>query len=411
MVCSRTAATVIASQAVITGAYRSPIRAIQLGLLPRLASCTPPGALRPDLYSARQLRRCSPRAAAGADVRTQPSRSAYGIAVTTTMVVDGVLGFIVIWKRGMEMVERGAAGRSAVVVEPHSSAPTCSSCSRVLGAAAVRVRHGNTDLTWQRGSRILVQKTRRSKFDRCADPQLGEEAAAHLPGHGGVLTSDPDFAPASLLHNLKHNKVLHDQKSSHNRNQPTHRARRRRAGADHADLRAVHPRGAALRFHGIAKRAQGPGGCAQTGLHLTSCRRRSSCRAPLAEPSAQSGMPCGRPAVHWLGTIRQRMRRTTFRYDRRGGEVGTQVACNPVAFTANPMKMLAKTSAWPALPRAGRLPDPVPSRDRPETAALSRRLSQPLRILQRSIRSRLRPDQTPMVPVSPLPRERPIRAP
>src|SRR5256885_11548684 len=64
-------------------------------------------------------------------------------------------------------------------------------------------------VTGQRGSRILVQKTRRIEVPIDALIRSLERKPPHIvPGTAVVLTSDPDFAPASLLHNLKHNKVL-----------------------------------------------------------------------------------------------------------------------------------------------------------------------------------------------------------
>src|SRR5688500_10184344 len=67
-------------------------------------------------------------------------------------------------------------------------------------------------MTWQRGSRILVQKTRRIEVPIDALIRSLEKKPPHIvPGTAVFLTSDPDFAPASLLHNLKHNKVLHEQ--------------------------------------------------------------------------------------------------------------------------------------------------------------------------------------------------------
>src|SRR4029077_11136804 len=100
MVALATAATVIASQAVITGAYSLVHQAIQLGLLPRLAILHTSASQAGQIYI--------PRVTAALLVgvlllvglfRTSSAlASAYGIAVTTTMVVDGLLAFIVIWK-------------------------------------------------------------------------------------------------------------------------------------------------------------------------------------------------------------------------------------------------------------------------------------------------------------------------
>jgi KUP system potassium uptake protein len=67
-------------------------------------------------------------------------------------------------------------------------------------------------LTWQRGTRILANKTRRTLVPLDALLQSLEKKPPHLvPGTAVFLTSDPDFAPTALLHNLKHNKVLHEQ--------------------------------------------------------------------------------------------------------------------------------------------------------------------------------------------------------
>src|SRR5262249_59212307 len=100
MVVLATAATVIASQAVITGAYSLVRQAIQLGFLPRLAILHTSEAHSGQIY----IPRVNTALLVGVLLlvglfRTSSAlASAYGIAVTTTMVVDGVLGFVVIWR-------------------------------------------------------------------------------------------------------------------------------------------------------------------------------------------------------------------------------------------------------------------------------------------------------------------------
>ena len=140
--------------------------------------------------------------------------SAYGIAVTTTMVVDGVLGFIVIWKLWkwkwwsaallvVPLVVVDATFLSANLLKLFEGAWA----PLLFGSAMVMLI-----ITWQRGSRILVQKTRRIEVPIDALIRSLEKRPPHIvPGTAVFLTSDPDFAPASLLHNLKHNKVLHEQ--------------------------------------------------------------------------------------------------------------------------------------------------------------------------------------------------------
>ena len=100
MVILATCATVIASQAVITGAYSLTYQAIQLGLLPRLAILHTSAAHFGQIY----IPRVNAMLLGGvlllvfAFQTSSRLAHAYGIAVTTTMVVDGLIGFIVVWK-------------------------------------------------------------------------------------------------------------------------------------------------------------------------------------------------------------------------------------------------------------------------------------------------------------------------
>jgi KUP system potassium uptake protein len=67
-------------------------------------------------------------------------------------------------------------------------------------------------LTWRRGTNILTQKTRRSEVPLDTLLVSLEKKPPHIvPGTAVFLTSQPDFAPTALLHNLKHNKVLHER--------------------------------------------------------------------------------------------------------------------------------------------------------------------------------------------------------
>jgi KUP system potassium uptake protein len=66
-------------------------------------------------------------------------------------------------------------------------------------------------ITWRRGTRLLAQKTRRVEVPFEPLVESLEKKPPHVvPGTAVFLTSDPDFAPTALLHNLKHNKVLHE---------------------------------------------------------------------------------------------------------------------------------------------------------------------------------------------------------
>lgn len=216
MVVLATAATVIASQAVITGAYSLTHQAIQLGLLPRLAILHTSAAHFGQIY----VPRVNALLLLGVMLlvlmfqTSSKLAHAYGIAVTTTMVVDGVLGFVVIWQ-----LWKWSWWKAALLMVPLVFIDAVFLSANLLkllegawapllfGAAMVLLI-----MTWQRGSRILVQKTRRIEVPIETLIKSLEKRPPHIvSGTAVFLTSDPDFAPGSLMHNLKHNKVLHEQ--------------------------------------------------------------------------------------------------------------------------------------------------------------------------------------------------------
>jgi len=211
-----TAATVIASQAVITGAYSLVRQAIQLGLLPRLAIVHTSAEYSGQIY----LPRVNTALLAGVMLlvglfhTSNALASAYGIAVATTMVVDGVLGFIVIWK-----LWRWPAWQAAALMMPLVFVDATffsANMLKLLEGAWVPLLFGifmvMLILTWRRGTRILANKTRKTEVPLEALLHSLEKKPPHIvPGTAVFLTSDPDFTPTALLHNLKHNKVLHEQ--------------------------------------------------------------------------------------------------------------------------------------------------------------------------------------------------------
>ena len=144
MVVLATAATVIASQAVITGAYSLVHQAIQLGLLPRLAILHTSASQAGQIY----IPRVTGALLVGVLLlvglfRTSSAlASAYGIAVATTMVVDGLLAFIVIWKFWHWPLWRVGAGRCAARRSSMSSSsrPICSNCSKAPGRRSCSAR-------------------------------------------------------------------------------------------------------------------------------------------------------------------------------------------------------------------------------------------------------------------------------
>jgi len=215
MVVLATAATVIASQAVITGAYSLVHQAIQLGLLPRLAILHTSASQAGQIYIPRVtgMLLIGVLLLVGVFRSSEALASAYGIAVATTMVVDGVLAFIVVWK-----LWHWPLWRTIAVVAPLILVDVVffsANLLKLFEGAWVPILFGASMvliiLTWRRGTNILAQKTRRSEVP--LDTLLGslEKHPPHtVPGTAVFLTSQPEFAPTALLHNLKHNKVLHD---------------------------------------------------------------------------------------------------------------------------------------------------------------------------------------------------------
>ena len=215
MVVLATAATVIASQAVITGAYSLVNQAIHLGLLPRLAIMHTSASQAGQIY----IPRVTGALLVGVLLlvglfRTSSAlASAYGIAVATTMVVDGLLAIIVIWK-----FWHWPLWRVAALVAPLVFVDVVffsANLLKLLEGAWAPILFGASMvlliLTWRRGTNILTQKTRRSEVPIAALLASLERHPPHgVPGTAVFLTSQPDFAPTALLHNLKRNKVLHE---------------------------------------------------------------------------------------------------------------------------------------------------------------------------------------------------------
>jgi KUP system potassium uptake protein len=215
MVALATAATVIASQAVITGAFSLVRQAIQLGLLPRLTIQHTSETRSGQIFIPRvnSLLLVGVLLLVGMFHTSSALASAYGIAVTMTMVVDGLLAFIVIWS-----LWRWSFWSTFFLVAPLVLVDTTFFAANLLklfeGAWApllFGIGMVLLILTWQRGSRLLAQKNRRIEVPLETLLKSLEKKPPHtVPGTAVFLTSDPDFAPTALLHNLKHNKVLHE---------------------------------------------------------------------------------------------------------------------------------------------------------------------------------------------------------
>ncbi|KRQ96046.1 potassium transporter Kup [Bradyrhizobium valentinum] len=215
MVVLATAATVIASQAVITGAFSLIRQAVQLGLLPRFEVRYTSETHAGQIY----LPRVNRLLLIGVVLlvllfRTSSGlASAYGIAVSTTMVVDGIMGFVVIWKLWNWRAATAAAVILPLVVVDMSF--FAANLLKLFEGAWVPLLFGVAVAvmiwTWRRGAAILTAKTRRIEVPLADLIKSLEKRPPHIvKGTAVFLTSDPSFVPTALMHNLKHNKVLHE---------------------------------------------------------------------------------------------------------------------------------------------------------------------------------------------------------
>ncbi len=215
MVVLATAAGVIASQAVITGAYSLVHQGIQLGLLPRLAILHTSASQAGQIYIPRVtgLLLIGVLLLVGLFRSSSELASAYGVAVAMTMVVDGLLAFIVVWKLWKWRLWQAALLIAPLVLIDFTF--LSANLLKLLEGAWVPLLFGAgvvlLILTWRRGTTILMQKTRRSEVPLDTLVRNLEKKPPHVvPGTAVFLTSAPEFAPTALLHNLKHNKVLHE---------------------------------------------------------------------------------------------------------------------------------------------------------------------------------------------------------
>jgi KUP system potassium uptake protein len=211
-----TAATVIASQAIISGAFSLTRQAIQLGYLPRM---------RVDHTSAREIGQIYVPGVNWALMvacialvigfgSSSALASAYGVAVTTTMVITTILAYFA----ARHVLGWNVAAAMAVTVA------FLFADLAFFGANMVKVAHGGwfplavavgvftLMTTWRRGRQILFDRIQEIGM---SDGDFLKSIARHSPprvsGTAVFMDRTVDEIPLPLLHNLKHNKVLHEK--------------------------------------------------------------------------------------------------------------------------------------------------------------------------------------------------------
>ncbi|WP_312147864.1 potassium transporter Kup [Brevundimonas sp.] len=211
-----TAATVIASQAVITGAFSVTQQAVQLGLLPRIDIRNTSETLAGQIYvpAVNSLLMIGVLFLLLTFQSSHNLTAAYGVAVTGTMLVNTLMSFSVVTKKW-----RWPMWAVLAVLIPFGFIDAVFLTSNLLkipdGAWMPLVLGGGLVLimwTWVRGTQILTEKTRKDSLPLHDLIEMLKARPPHrAPGTAIFLTSDPEVAPVALMHNLKHNKVLHEK--------------------------------------------------------------------------------------------------------------------------------------------------------------------------------------------------------
>ena len=211
-----TAATVIASQALISGAFSLTMQAVQLGYIPRVVIAHTSAREFGQIYIP-AVNWGLMLACVGLVLGFGSSSSlaaAYGVAVTTTMTITTVLLFVVArerWKWSLPLaaavmgffllVDLAFWGANLLKIPDGGWFPL------VIGALVFGMM-----ATWKRGRQILTERLGEGALPiELFVRDAASKSSPRVPGTAVFMYSNPDATPPALLHNLKHNKVLHER--------------------------------------------------------------------------------------------------------------------------------------------------------------------------------------------------------
>jgi KUP system potassium uptake protein len=216
MVVLATMAAIIASQAVISGAFSLTRQAVQLGYIPRLSIIHTSTKEIGQIYIP-SINWTLMLATFGLVLGFRKSTNiaaAYGVAVTTTMVITTILAYVVARRRW---------GWKATVVAPVAAVFLVID-SAFFGANIIKVPDGGwfplavgllvylLMATWKAGRRILSDRLQEGSLPfETFVASVRPDSPPRVPGTAVFMARDSKGTPTALLHNLKHNKVLHDR--------------------------------------------------------------------------------------------------------------------------------------------------------------------------------------------------------
>jgi KUP system potassium uptake protein len=216
MVILATMATVIASQAVITGAFSLTSQAIQLGYLPRLRVTHTSSSHIGQIYVGPVnwlLMVCTIGLVIGFQSSSKLA-AAYGVAVTATMLITSTLFFVVTLKRwNWSPLKAGLLTALFLVVD-----------FSFFSANMTKIFHGawfplviagiffSVMLTWEQGRKILAAQMKglTTDLDKFL-AMIADDPPQRIPGQAFFLTRNHDLVPTAMVQNLRHNKILHSE--------------------------------------------------------------------------------------------------------------------------------------------------------------------------------------------------------
>ncbi len=216
LVALSTVATVVASQAVISGAFSLTSQAIQLGYTPRVTVQHTSAEERGQVYIP-EINWLLMIATVGLVLGFRTSTNlaaAYGMAVTTTMVITTLLAYVVARQRWNWSAWRAGAVAGLFLIGDLA----------FFGANVVKIQHGGwfplvvaagvftVMSTWKRGRGLVSARLRASSmpFERFIE-EIDRRPPVRVQGTGVFMTAHDVDVPPILVHHLKHNKVLHER--------------------------------------------------------------------------------------------------------------------------------------------------------------------------------------------------------
>jgi KUP system potassium uptake protein len=216
MVILATLATIIASQALITGVFSLTQQAIQLGYLPRLTIRHTSASHIGQIYVPAanwSLMFATIGLVAGFGSSSKLA-SAYGVAVTATMLISTILFYYV--ARDLWNWNRFAVNSLVGFFMVIDSSFFIASASKLFHGAWFPLVIGLVSfmimLTWKQGRTLLLKQIqdRTLTVDEFIE-SLALQAPLRVKGQAVYLTANPDIVPIALLHNMRHNKILHSE--------------------------------------------------------------------------------------------------------------------------------------------------------------------------------------------------------